>query len=255
MPPAVVADGTPADIVEGTGTFADNAAHMSNRKREMIVRTLLGTAGFVAYLLAIFLNAFVDLGHKITIQNTLFKVYDGETQIVLTAIVNALILLPFILLFTPSGYLADKYRKNRVMRYSAWAAVAICIGITATYYLGWFWLSFALTFLLAVQSAILSPSKYGYIRELVGARQLASANGLVQALTTAAILGGIFAFTVLFEHLLAGVKPGTAGELLPAIAPIGWVLVAGSLLEVWFTYRLPDRQPIRTTGASRGPIT
>ncbi len=42
-----------------------------------------------------FLNAFVDLGHKIIIQNTLFKTYDGDTQILLTAIVNALILLPF----------------------------------------------------------------------------------------------------------------------------------------------------------------
>ncbi|MGB1110938.1 MAG: hypothetical protein ACPG4N_11315, partial [Gammaproteobacteria bacterium] len=62
----------------------------------------------------IFLNAFVDLGHKIVIQNTLFKSYDGDTQIILTAVVNALILLPYVMLFTPSGYLADKYPKARV---------------------------------------------------------------------------------------------------------------------------------------------
>ncbi|MBK8637937.1 MAG: hypothetical protein IPN92_06470 [Chromatiaceae bacterium] len=41
-----------------------------------------------------FLKAFVDLGHKIIIQNTLFKTYDGDTRILLTAIVLALILLP-----------------------------------------------------------------------------------------------------------------------------------------------------------------
>ena len=61
---------------------------------------LLRTSGAGAYLTVVFLNAFVDLGHKITIQNTIFKVYDGSTQIILTAIVNSLILLPFILLFS-----------------------------------------------------------------------------------------------------------------------------------------------------------
>ena len=42
---------------------------------------------FGAYVAMVFLNAFVDLGHKIIIQNTLFKAYDGDTQIILTAIV------------------------------------------------------------------------------------------------------------------------------------------------------------------------
>ena len=49
---------------------------------------LLKTPGFLSFIAMIFLNAFVDLGHKIIIQNTIFKVYDGSTQIILTAIVN-----------------------------------------------------------------------------------------------------------------------------------------------------------------------
>ena len=44
------------------------------------------------YLFAVFLNSFVDLGHKIVIQNTIFKSYDGELQVILTALVNGLIL-------------------------------------------------------------------------------------------------------------------------------------------------------------------
>ena len=67
--------------------------------------------------------AFVDLGHKIVIQNTVFKIYDGQTQIVLTAVVNALILLPFLLLFSPAGYLSDRHPKPRIIRFSALAAV------------------------------------------------------------------------------------------------------------------------------------
>jgi acyl-[acyl-carrier-protein]-phospholipid O-acyltransferase/long-chain-fatty-acid--[acyl-carrier-protein] ligase len=210
------------------------------------MNSIFRITGFVAYVAAIFLNAFVDLGHKIVIQNTLFKVYEGETQIILTAIVNALILIPFVLLFTPSGFLADKYPKNKVMRFSAWAAVGITLMITFSYYQGWFWFAFAMTFLLAVQSAILSPAKYGYIREIVGKERLAGANGVVQATTTTAILGGIFFFSVLFEQNLAGKTYSNAHDLIPHIAPLGWWLVIVSLIEVAFTYRLPD---IRKTEA------
>ena len=147
---------------------------------------LIKLRGFIPFILIIFLNAFVDLGHKILIQNTLFKAYDGQTQIILSAIVNALILLPFVLLVSPSGFLADKFRKPRVMQASAAAAVGLTLLITLSYYLGWFKLPFMLTFLLAVQSTFYSPAKYGYIKELVGKTLLAQANAAVQAVTIVA---------------------------------------------------------------------
>lgn len=67
--------------------------------------------GLIPFLLVAFINAFVDLGHKIIIQNTIYKVYEGSTQLLLTAIVNALILLPFILMLSPSGFCR---RKNKM---------------------------------------------------------------------------------------------------------------------------------------------
>ena len=103
--------------------------------------------GTLPFLMAVFLNTLVDLGHKIVIQNTIFKVYDGSEQIFLTAIVNGLILLPFILLFSTAGFVADKYPKSSVMRLAAWFAVILTIGITISYALGWFWVAFAMTFL------------------------------------------------------------------------------------------------------------
>ena len=106
--------------------------------------------GFLPYVLIVFLNAFMDLGHKIIIQNTVFKTYDGQTQIILTAIVNGLILLPFIMLFSPSGFISDRFPKQRVMRYSAFAALMATLLITVCYYMGWFWAAFSLTLLLAI---------------------------------------------------------------------------------------------------------
>lgn len=200
---------------------------------------LIRVRGFLAFVAIAFINAFVDLGHKITIQNTLFKVYDGDTQILLTAVVNGLILLPFILLFTPAGFISDKYPKHRVMRISAWSAVAITLAITFCYYRGLFIPAFVLTFILALQSALYSPAKYGFIREMLGSERLSEGNGWIQATTMVAILSGIVAFSALFEWRVASLEQMTSENILLQVAPLGWLLVAGAVLEVILSYRLP----------------
>jgi acyl-[acyl-carrier-protein]-phospholipid O-acyltransferase/long-chain-fatty-acid--[acyl-carrier-protein] ligase len=193
----------------------------------------------LSFLSVAFINAVVDLGHKILIQNTLFKIYDDSAQVALTAVVNALILLPFILLFTPSGYLSDRFAKPHIMRWAALAAVLITLLITLGYYLGWFWFSFSMTFILAAQSAIYSPAKYGYIREIAGDNKLASANGFIQATTIVAILTGIFLFSILFESLLSDEQYSDKASLIQLIAPLGWILVVLSSCEYILTRRLP----------------
>lgn len=201
--------------------------------------------GVINYLLVVFLNAFTDLGHKIIIQNTVFKTYEGSEQIVFTAVVNALILLPFILAFSPSGFLADRFAKNIIMKFSSLLAIFITLLITYSYYQGWFFTAFAMTFLLALQSAIYGPAKYGYIKELVGVKYISAGNGAIQATTTAAILLGILFYTVLFE-LLLGDKFSTKEDILYIIAPLGWLLVLGSVVEYILASKLPNKM-IETT--------
>ncbi len=195
--------------------------------------------GVWPYLLAMFINAFVDLGHKIVIQNTVFKLYDGPLQVVLTALVNGLMLLPFILLFSPAGHVSDRCSRVRVMRGSAWVAVGLTLVITLAYYSGCFGLAFAMTLLLAVQATFYSPAKYGHIRSLFGQSHLAEGNGLVQAVSIVAILAGTFVFTALFEQRFTELAD-TPDALLQQMAPLGWLLVLCSLLEVALLYRLPD---------------
>ena len=107
------------------------------------MKSLLSFKGAWPYLIAVFLNAAVDLGHKIILQNSLFKLYEGPEQVALTALVNALILLPFILLLSPAGFISDRFAKSKVLRFTAWMAVGLTCLITCFYYLGWFWLAFA----------------------------------------------------------------------------------------------------------------
>jgi acyl-[acyl-carrier-protein]-phospholipid O-acyltransferase/long-chain-fatty-acid--[acyl-carrier-protein] ligase len=146
-----------------------------------------------------------------------------------------------VLLFTTSGFISDRYPKHKVMRVSAFIAVGITLLITLSYYLGLFNIAFGLTFLLATQSAIYSPSKYGYLIELVGTINIASGNAVVQSTTIVAILLGIFFYSIGFEYLLEIEKSYTTGVILNNIAPLGWLLVLGSLLELKLVYKLDDR--------------
>jgi len=205
------------------------------------MKTLLKLNGFIPYILILLINATVDIAHKITIQNVLLKTYDGDTLVVLSALINALILLPFILLFSPSGYLSDKFPKTLVVRYAALSSIALALMILISYAMGWFWVAFGMTFLLAAQSAIYSPAKYGLIKELVGVERLGSANGLVQAITIVAILGSSIVFSVIFETIYGG--GDVAGEILPHLTIIGWILVAMTSLESYLAYKLPVFTP------------
>ncbi|MBR9883292.1 MAG: MFS transporter, partial [Oceanospirillales bacterium] len=217
---------------------------MASRQDEHLrhYRPLWRLAGFLPFIGVAFLNAMLDLGHKILIQNTLFKSYDGPEQVLLTAVVNALILLPFILVFTPAGFLSNRFAKPRLMRVSAAVAVVLTLIITFCYYQGWFIPAFAMTFLLAMQSAFYSPAKYGYIRELVGTDNLSSANGWVQAATIIAILGSIVLFSLLFEQRLAltVLVEHQPEDILRQVAPLGWLLVVLAVIEWLLSLRMGE---------------
>jgi acyl-[acyl-carrier-protein]-phospholipid O-acyltransferase / long-chain-fatty-acid--[acyl-carrier-protein] ligase len=204
--------------------------------------------GALPLFIAVFLNAFVDLGHKIIVQNTVFKLYDGAQQVALTALVNALILIPVIILLRPAGFLSDQYRKTRVMQIAAWAAVGLTLLITLFYYLGWFWPAFGMTLLLGAQAAIYGPAKYGYLKELFGKERLGEANGVMSAVSIVAILGGMVAYSAIFEHLYPD-GATTEAQILRAIAPAGWLLVLNSLFEVAMLYRLPAQAAVIKTEA------
>ena len=206
-------------------------------------KSLLRLTGFIPFLLVAFFNAIVDTGHKIIVQNTVFKIYDGELQMILIAIVNGLILLPFVLTLSPAGFLSDKFAKHKVIRMASAAAIVITLLITASYYLGWFKIAFALTLILAIQSAFYSPAKYGYLKELVGKKSLASANGILQSVTIVSILFAVFIFSVFFEKSLGSVTYQNEAELIQHIAPLGWLLVLMSIVEFLLTLKMSRLKP------------
>jgi acyl-[acyl-carrier-protein]-phospholipid O-acyltransferase/long-chain-fatty-acid--[acyl-carrier-protein] ligase len=209
------------------------------------MKELFKISGFTPYILIIFLNAMTDLGHKIVLQNTIFKAYSGSELIILTAILNALVLLPFILLFSPSGFLSDKYPKVQIIRVASFIAVLITIAILFAYIMGWFWVAFGLTLLLATQSAIYSPAKYGLIKEMVGNEKLVQANAMVQSITIISILLGAVVYSIFFEALLD--NQTDKGEILQAIYPLGFALIGASILEFLLSLKLVKSVKTKTS--------
>lgn len=190
------------------------------------------------YLIAAFLNAFVDLAHKITIQNVIFKTMEGKELLIYTQIVNALILLPFILLFTYAGELNDKRSKLANMRVLALAAVALTALITLFYSMGMFWAAFAATLALGAQAALYSPAKYGYAKELAKGGELAKANSAIQSVTIVSILLSTVLFSLVFESLTASLAGANKDEYLQNLTPIGVIMTVLSVMEYVFLLKI-----------------
>lgn len=199
---------------------------------------VLSINGFKPLLIVAFLNAFVDLGHKITVQNIVFATTDDSEQIMLTAVLNALMLLPFVLISTIAGSFSDRFHKGALMASLAFAAVALTAVLTVLYISGLFWAAYWVTLLLALQAAFYSPAKFGMVRETVGVGRLSEANGWMQAVSIAAILLGTLAFSLPFD-LLRSHAGETADELVAACWPLGVALVLFSLVEWRVATRLP----------------
>ena len=87
----------------------------------------------MAFLFVVFCNVIVDVAHKVFLQNIAFKVFDGSNQVIWISIINALIIIPFLLLFTVSGYLSDKYNKKNILIYGAISSFCLSVLMVISY--------------------------------------------------------------------------------------------------------------------------
>lgn len=203
--------------------------------------------GFFPYILMVFLNSFVDLGHKILLQNTFYLTQGGAHYAVYSACLNALILLPYLLLFTPSGFIADKFSKQQVLQWTAFAAIPLTLLVAWCYYHGAVRLAFLMTLVLAIQSVFNSPAKYGYIKEVFGKANIARANAFVQSTVIVAILSSSLVFSICFDFLIKrqGLNhQATPGELMVAFAPVGIILVVLAMIEFGCTWCMPRKSAV-----------
>jgi len=131
----------------------------------------------------------------------------------------AMLVLPFLLLAGPAGYLADRFSKQKVIIGCKVAEVVLMILGTAAVLYGNIYVMFLVLFLMGAQSALFGPSKYGSIPEIVRADRIPGANGWIGLTTILAIVAG----TVVGGYLYDWSKP--AGQER-------WWLYGGTLIGV-----------------------
>ncbi len=130
-------------------------------------------------------------------------------------VIGALFILPFVLFSATSGQLADKYPKERLIRFLKTMEIAVML------LAGWgFWqhnvpVLLACIFLMGLQSTLFGPVKFAYLPQHLNEREITGGNGMVEMGTFVAILLG-----------------NVAGGLLIALPLVGPVYVAVACLAL-----------------------
>ncbi len=113
----------------------------------------------------------------------------GEANTVLS-LAGAIFVVPFLLFSSGAGVMADRISKRTIIVYSkVMELVTMLFGLVAVIFsseIG----SYSALFLMATQSAIFGPSKYGIIPELVEPKMVSKANGSMASFTYLAIILG-----------------------------------------------------------------
>jgi len=189
-------------------------------------------------------NAFNDnMAKFILLPLGAWLVIHGQAFKGIEHVLSVLLVLPFIVFGPTSGWIADRFAKSRVIRAAAWMQLGVLGLMAGALFYQNLGLAMIAFFLLALQSTMLSPAKMGVVKELLGARKLAYASGMMEGTVILAILAGMIFGGVWFDKRLGGTGTGWTAALVPVVC-----LWAGGLVAVALAYRI---QPTRAMSAER----
>lgn len=188
--------------------------------RKEITTSLIRRLSSFTYLnLTQFLGALNDNIYKLLIVYQFIELEGIESSHGILATTGAIFVLPFLLFSASSGTLADRFSKrNIIFATKIFELVTMLLGVLAFAYHSK-WGSYSILFLLATQSAIFGPSKYGILPELVASDKISKANGLMTSFTFLAIILGTFCASFLIE--ITGRNFIAASLFCSAVALIG----------------------------------
>jgi acyl-[acyl-carrier-protein]-phospholipid O-acyltransferase/long-chain-fatty-acid--[acyl-carrier-protein] ligase len=133
-------------------------------------------------------------------------------------------ILPYILLAAPSGYLADRFSKRRVICVLKFTEVLIMLLAWWAIGFGNLYVLFGVVTLMGVQAALFAPARLGAIPEILRSDQISMGNGLYAMMTMAATLAGTGLGNVLAD--VTGRKgleaTWIAAVVLVSLAAISW---------------------------------
>ena len=146
-----------------------------------------------------FLGALNDNIYKLLIVYFFIQLEGIEYSHQILATTGATFVIPFLLFSAISGTLADRFSKRDVIVITKILELVIMGLAVCAFAFQSKWGSYAILFMLATQSAIFGPSKYGIVPELVASEKISKANGLMTSFTFLAIILGTFLASFLIQ--------------------------------------------------------
>lgn len=146
-----------------------------------------------------FLGALNDNIYKLLVGYFFIQQEGIEFSHQILATTGAIFVAPFLLFSAFSGTLADRFSKRDIIVTTKILELVIMGLALCAFAFQSKWGSYAVLFLLATQSAIFGPSKYGIVPELVSTERISKANGLMTSFTFLAIILGTFLASFLIQ--------------------------------------------------------
>lgn len=154
---------------------------------------------FAALNMSQFFSALNDNIFKLLLVFLMITIKGPEHANTILALVGAVFVIPFLLFASLAGSLADRFSKGSIIHFTRLLEIVIMgLGVIAFAFqtaLG----GYTVLFLMATQSAIFSPAKYGVIPEIVARGRISHCNGVLTATTYLAIILGTFLASFLSE--------------------------------------------------------
>lgn len=146
-----------------------------------------------------FLGALNDNIYKLLIVFFLIHLEGIENSHIILSTTGAVFVLPFLLFSASSGVLADRFSKRNIIVMSKLFEFLIMLSSIFAFSYENKYAALFILFLLATQSAIFGPSKYGILPEIVETEKITQANGLMTSFTFLAIIIGTFCASFLLD--------------------------------------------------------
>ena len=136
-------------------------------------------------------------------------------------VIGALFILPFLLFSATSGQLADKWPKERLIRFTKDLEIAVMLLGAVGFLTTNVPLLLLAMFLMGLQSTVFGPVKFAYLPQHLNERELTGGNGMVEMGTFVAILLGNVAGGLLIA--MPGVGPTAVAVACLVLAVAGRV--------------------------------
>lgn len=147
---------------------------------------------FIYLNLTQFFSALNDNIYKLLLIFQLIALQGISESNTILSFAGAIFVLPFLFFASLAGSLADRFSKRSLIVITRVTELfVVSLGVLA-FFLENSTLGYFVLFLMATQSALFSPAKYGIIPEIVAKEDISRFNGIMTATTYLAIIMGTF---------------------------------------------------------------